>query len=170
MAEAQAAPKGSKKLIIIIVIVVAVLLLAIAGAAAFMLTRSADHGDDGGAAQTQETAKKKTSKNADHVPIFEKLQQFTVNLNSPDEDAMLQTDIVVEVADAKFQEQIKAQMPKIQSQINQLLRSKSPQDVRAVDGMTKLGGEVRMLINRALGVESEDEGVLSVNFTTFIVQ
>ncbi|AOY01713.1 flagellar basal body-associated protein FliL [Jeongeupia sp. USM3] len=166
MAEAQ--PKGNKKLIIIIAAVLAVVLLAAAGAAAFLLTRSADAGDE--VATAQETGKKKAGKDADHPPIFEKLQQFTVNLNSPDEDAMLQTDIVVELADAKSQERIKAQMPKIQSQVNQLLRSKSPQDVRAVDGMTKLGGEVRALINRTLGAEGDEEGVLSVNFTTFIVQ
>ncbi|WP_432721740.1 flagellar basal body-associated FliL family protein [Jeongeupia wiesaeckerbachi] len=170
MAEAQAAPKGNKKLIVIIAAVVAVLLLATAGGAAFLLTRSSDHGDDGSVETHEAGKKKKAEKDADHPPIFEKLQQFTVNLNSPDEDAMLQTDIVVEMADAKSQERIKAQMPKIQSEVNQLLRSKSPQEVRTVGSMAKLGAEIRKLINHALGAEGDEEGVLSVNFTTFIVQ
>ncbi|WP_051711637.1 flagellar basal body-associated FliL family protein [Andreprevotia chitinilytica] len=175
----EAAPKSKKKFLLIIVAVVLLLVLLVGGGlAAFLLMGNRDTSADdttADASHGKSDAKKDTKKKKkdDHPAIFEKLQQFTVNLNNsgPDgTDAVLQTDIVVEVANADTQEKLKNVMPKIQSQVNQLLRSKTAAEIRTVDGTDKLGKEVRKVINKILDVEGEDDGVLSVNFTTFIVQ
>lgn len=176
MSDAAPAKGKSKVMLFVIIGVILLIVLVGGGVAAFLLMRSSpdDAAADGGAgteaAVHDAKAKKEKSKKKDAPPIFEKLSQFTVNLNSGDSDVMLQTDVTVQVADAETQEKLKNYLPQIQGDVNKLLRSKTPEDVRAPDGTDKLGHEIRNVINKILGVTSEDEGVLSVNFTTFIVQ
>ncbi|GGP26318.1 flagellar basal body-associated FliL family protein [Silvimonas amylolytica] len=169
MAE-DAAPKKKSKLLLFIILGVVLVLIIAGGAVGFLLLHNSsdDSGGDAQEAPAHQTKKKK--KKEDHPPIFEKLSQFTVNLNSPDQETMLQTDITVEVADAETEETLKNMLPKVQNEVNKLLRSKTPDYMRAPNSTDKLGGEIRAAINKVLGVTSDDEGVLSVNFTTFIVQ
>ncbi|MBB5192940.1 flagellar FliL protein [Silvimonas terrae] len=170
MAE-EAAPKKKSKLLLFIILGVVLVLLIAGGVVGFLLVHSSsdDSGGDSAEAPAHQT-KKKAKKKDEHPPIFEKLSQFTVNLNSPDQETMLQTDITVEVADAETEETLKNMLPKIQNEVNKLLRSKSPDYMRAPNSTDKLASEIRAAINKVLGVSSDDEGVLSVNFTTFIVQ
>ena len=175
---APAKAKGKSKLMLFVIIGVILLIVLVGGGvAAFLLMRSspddaADAGTDTAVheGKAKKDKDKEKSKKKDAPPIFEKLSQFTVNLNSGDTDVMLQTDVTVQVADAETQEKLKNYLPQIQGDVNKLLRSKTPEDVRAPDGTDKLGHEIRSVINKILGVTSDDEGVLSVNFTTFIVQ
>ncbi|AZN37934.1 flagellar basal body-associated FliL family protein [Iodobacter ciconiae] len=174
-AKVEAAPKAKKNILLFAVIgLLVVLLIIVGGVAAFLLTKSSDPAADEVAAEATAREdvkkKKKKGKKEEHAAIFEKLPQFTVNLHSEEGDGILQTDISVEIADAQVAEKIKGQMPKIQGQVNKLLRSKTISEVKAVDGTDKLGKEIRELINKILHAESEEEGVISVNFTTFIVQ
>ncbi|SMC26171.1 flagellar FliL protein [Andreprevotia lacus DSM 23236] len=181
MAEAKSdAPKGKKNFLLIIVIVLLlVLLLVVGGVAAFLLMGNKDASVDEAVAEAaphgQEAAKpekkkKKEEKKDAHPPVFEKLQQVTVNLSNGDQSAVLQTDISLEVADSETSEKVKQYLPKIQGQINLFLSAQKPDDARDVSKRDKLGKDIRKLVNKILGVEGEDEGVLSVNFTTFIVQ
>ncbi|WP_283148558.1 flagellar basal body-associated FliL family protein [Silvimonas soli] len=170
MAEAKA-PKGKSKLLLFIILGVVLVLVIAGGAAAFLLMHnSSDSADDGSDSSSHQSKAKAEKKKTDHPPIFEKLSQFTVNLNSPDGQTMLQTDIVVEVADAASEEDLKNLLPKVQNEVNKLLRSKTPEDMKAPNSTDKLGNEIRQAINKVLGVHADDQGVLSVNFTTFIVQ
>jgi flagellar protein FliL len=175
-AKVEAAPKAKKNILLFAVIgLLVVLLIIVGGVAAFLLTKSSDPAADEVAAEAtaHDDAKKKKKdhkKKEEHAAVFEKLPQFTVNLHSEDGDGILQTDISLELGDAHLAEKIKGLSPKIQGQINKLLRGKTMAEVKAPDGTDKLGKEIKELVNKILGAESEDEGVLSVNFTTFIVQ
>lgn len=175
-AKVEAAPKAKKNILLFAVIgLLVVLLIIVGGVAAFLLTKSSDPAADEVAAEAtaHEDVKKKKKdkkKKEEHPAVFEKLPQFTVNLSSEEGEGILQTDISVEIADAKVAEAIKGQMPKIQGQVSKLLRSKSVAEVKAADGTDKLAKEIRELINKILHAESEEDGVISVNFTTFIVQ
>ncbi|GGP20529.1 flagellar basal body-associated FliL family protein [Silvimonas iriomotensis] len=169
MAE-EAAPKKKSKLLLFIILGVVLVLIIAGGAVGFLLLHNSSSDDGGDAQEAPAHQAKKKKKKEDHPPIFEKLSQFTVNLNSPDQETMLQTDITVEVADAETEETLKNMLPKVQNEVNKLLRSKTPDYMRAANSTDKLGSEIRAAINKVLGVTSDDEGVLSVNFTTFIVQ
>ncbi|MEN9657208.1 MAG: hypothetical protein RL571_673 [Pseudomonadota bacterium] len=175
-AKVEAAPKAKKNILLFAVIgLLVVLLIIVGGVAAFLLTKSSDPAADEVAAEAtaRDDVKKKKKdhkKKEEHAAVFEKLPQFTVNLHSEDGDGILQTDISLELGDPKLAEKIKSLSPKIQGQINKLLRSKTMAEVKAPDGTDKLGKEIREMVNKILGAESEDEGVISVNFTSFIVQ
>ncbi|KAF0813055.1 hypothetical protein IGB42_02451 [Andreprevotia sp. IGB-42] len=179
MAEAKTekAPKSKKGLLLIIVIILLLLVLVLGGVAVFLLMGNKDPSVDEAvaeAAHSQEAEPKKKEKKKEkkdaHPPTFEKLQQVTVNLSNGEQQAVLQTDISLEVADAETSEQVKQYLPKIQSQINLFLSAQKPDEARDVTKRDKLGKDIRHLVNKILGVEGEEEGVLSVNFTTFIVQ
>ncbi|WP_169307384.1 flagellar basal body-associated FliL family protein [Chitiniphilus eburneus] len=179
MAEAKAvepvaAPKGKKTLLIVAIIGVLLLLVLIAiGVVGFLLLRTpADVGSDVVASQSEEAPKKKEKKKADHgaPPVFEKLQTITANLNSAEEEAVVQTDVVLELPDAETQTALKNILPRVQAEVIKLIRSKTPADLRTVAGTDKLAAEIQGTVNRLLDVTDKDEGVQSVNFTTFIMQ
>jgi len=165
-------PKGGKKMLVIIIVAVLVLVLIVGGVAAFLFTRSS--GDDAHADQevskegSQKKDKKKDKKKEAHaVPVFEKLETFTVNLSGGDN--MLQVELHVELADEHMKETLKAYMPKIRNDVNLLLRSKKLEDLRSDEGAKKLIDELRVTINKSMSME-EDEGVKSVAISSMIVQ
>lgn len=172
MAEAKAdgAPK-KKKLMFIIIGVVALVLLIGGGLAAYFMLRSDPAAEDAGAEAAHGAASPKSAKKKDdkkHATVFEKLPVFTVNLNS-DTGEVMQTEVVIELPDAHVQESVKQVLPKVQGSINKLLSSKKPEEVKTPDGRDKLEAEIKEMVNKIIGAEGE-EGVLSVNFTSFIVR
>ncbi|XZG71226.1 flagellar basal body-associated FliL family protein [Chitinibacteraceae bacterium HSL-7] len=185
MAEAkaeQAAPKKSKKtLIIVLVVVILLLVLLVAvGVVGFLLLRSqsADQYAAPPAAAAEHSTshdeepkkkKKKKDEGESHPPVYEKLQTITANLNDPAGESVVQTEVVLELVDAEVGNQLKAMLPKVQAETIKIIRSKSPEQVRSVEGTNALGEEIRAKLNELLDL-GPDEGVLSVNFTTFIMQ
>lgn len=176
MAEAKAeakmdgAPK-KKMLMFIIIGVVLLVLLAGGGIAAFLMLRSDPAVEDAGNGAAHTSAETKADKKKDEkkrLTVFEKLPIFTVNLNSETGEVM-QTEIALELPDAHTQESVKQVLPKIQGSINKLLSSKKPEEVKTPDGREKLEAEIKEMVNKIIGTDGED-GVLSVNFTSFIVR
>lgn len=166
-ANAEGAPKPKKKLLMFIVIgVVALVILLGGGLAAFLMLRSDPTADEivaeSGHGGEAKVAKKEES---GHPPVFEKLPLFTVNLISESGEVM-QTEIVLELADAHAQETVKQLMPKIQGGVNKMLSSKTPEEIKTPAGRDKLEVEVKELVNQIVN----EEAVLSVNFTSFIVR
>ncbi|HSC79478.1 MAG TPA: flagellar basal body-associated FliL family protein [Chitinolyticbacter sp.] len=179
MAEAKVVEpgKGKKTMTVVLIVVVVALVLVVAlGVVAFLLLRSpaSESYEESSAAQSESEGghKKKAKKKAEPEvpPVYEKLQTITANLSSDEEDAVVQTEIVLEVADPETQAELKNILPKVQAETIKLIRSKAPAELRSVAGTDKLAGEIRDSINQMLHVDSKDEGVLSVNFTTFIMQ
>jgi len=181
-APAEAAPpKSKKKLFIILIAVVVLVLLVGGGLAAWLLMSSPDkskkaHGGDSEAAADAahgDTAAEEedTGDEGDgeaHPPVYEKLEQFTVNL--ADQESYLQTEVQLMVADAKVQEKIKAHMPEVRDAMIRLLSSKTAEDLHQPDGKTKLAEEIQKEINQVLGVKKKSKGVKKVLFGAFIIQ
>ncbi len=173
MADVAAEKSPKKKMLLFIIIGVVALVLLVGGvlAAFFLLSSNPSQGDEIVAEVSHEDGSKKSSKKKDgekHSPVFEKLPQFTVNLISDNAEVM-QTDIALELPEAKMSERVKALLPKIQGDINKLLSSKHAEEIKTPEGRDKLGVEIRDLVNKILDVKV-DEGIVSVNFTTFIIR
>ena len=154
--EAPAAPPKKKKRLLLIIIIV--LLLAGGGAAAWYFMQPAPHQD------TQAEKPQPKPK----PPIFERLENFTVNLAGGEQ--YLQVEISLKVSDPKFGEEIKLYMPEIRDSVLRLLSSKHANELATLEGKTKLSNEIRTQINKPLKPEGPNEGVLGVFFTSFVIQ
>lgn len=167
-----AAPKKKGKLLIIILALVGLIVL-VGGGLAFWLLKSApdkskqakadaEEGDDaeeGGDSQEH---------GDEHPPVYEKLEQFTVNL--ADQESYLQTEVQLVVADVKVQEKIKARMPEVRDALIRLLSSKTPEELNQADGKAALAEEIKRELNHVLGIKKDSKGVKKVLFGAFIIQ
>lgn len=156
-------PKKKSKLLIIILALVGVVVLVGGGIAAWLLTTAPDkskqaHGEEGAAEEHED----------EHPPIYEKLEQFTVNL--ADQESYLQTEIQLVVGDLKVQEKIKARMPEVRDAMIRLLSSKTAEELSQPDGKDKLAGEIQRELNHVLGIKKDSEGVKKVLFGALIIQ
>ncbi|MEW5771742.1 MAG: flagellar basal body-associated FliL family protein [Pseudomonadota bacterium] len=166
------APKKKGKLLIIIGIVVGVVVLAAGGIAAWLLTSAPDKskkdkGDEEAAAD-EEGGHGDGQDGEEHPPVYEKLEQFTVNL--ADQETYLQTEIQLLVADPAVQEKLKQRMPEVRDALIRLLSSKTPEELSQPDGKTKLADEVQEELNGLLGAKKASKGVKKVLFGAFIIQ
>jgi len=163
-----AAPKKKGKLLIIILLVVGVIVLAGGGVAVWLLTSSPDkskqgkaHGE-GGAEGEEEKAED------EHPPVYERLEQFTVNL--ADQESYLQTEVQLLVADVKVQEKLKARMPEVRDAMIRLLSGKTAEELNQPDGKNVLADEIKKELNGVLGIKKDSMGVKKVLFGAFIIQ
>ncbi|HEY9102577.1 flagellar basal body-associated FliL family protein [Chitinimonas sp.] len=179
----DSSPKGKKNTILYIVIGLLILVILAGGAFGtwLFLTISANQNfgepaataeqaaDDHGSDEGKKEKKKKDKKKSEHgeAPVFTKLDTFTVNLAT---GAVLQTEIHVQVADEKQSEVIKSYLPRLSSQVNLLLSSKKQEEISTLDGKVKLMEEIKQTLNKVLGAKDDEDGVMSVEFKTFIVQ
>ncbi len=149
----EGAPKKKGKLMLIIILVV---LLAGGGGAGwyFMQGKKDPHAAP--------------EKKVEAPPVFEKLEQFTVNLVGGEH--YLQTEVSLKVSDPKLSEEIKLHMPEIRDVLLRLLSSKQAEDLATMEGKKQLSEEIQKQINKVLGVKKPNEGVLAVLFTSFIIQ
>ena len=147
--------KPKKKKLLLIVVILVVLLAGGGGAAWYFMQGDQAH-----------PAKEKTNKAA--PPLYEKLEQFTVNLAGG--ERYLQVEISLKIADPKVGEEIKLHMPEIRDVLLRLLSSKQSEELSSVEGKSKLSEEIRSRTNQVLGIKSPQEGVLAVLFSSFIIQ
>jgi flagellar FliL protein len=124
---------------------------------------AAQEEEGGGGEEGQEAAQDDA-----HPPVYEKLDQFTVNL--ADQESYLQTEIQLLVADAKVQEKIKARMPEVRDAMIRLLSSKTAEELNQPDGKDKLAAEIQQQLNHLLGIKKPSKGVKKVLFGAFIIQ
>lgn len=160
----SAPPKKKGKLLIIILLVVGLVVLVGAGVAVWLLTsapdkskQDKDHGEEEDAKEEEE-----------HPPVYEKLEQFTVNL--ADQESYLQTEIQLLVADVQVQEKLKARMPEVRDTLIRLLSSKTAEELSQPDGKDALAEEIKNELNGVLGMKKSSMGVKKVLFGAFIIQ
>ncbi|QDQ28672.1 hypothetical protein FNU76_21215 [Chitinimonas arctica] len=180
-ADAHDAPKAKKNTVLYIVIGLLVVVILAGGGFAtwlfFTLSANQSYGDtaaavsegDGHGDGETKKAKKKEKKKGEptEAPVFTKLDTFTVNLAN---GTVLQTEIHVQVLDEKQSEVIKSYLPRLSSQVNLLLSSKKQEDIATLEAKVKLMDEIKQTINKVLGAKDDEDGVMSVEFKTFIVQ
>ena len=102
-------------------------------------------------------------------PVFERLESFTVNL-AGEGDHYLQVEISLKISDVKIGEDIKLYMPEIRDRVLRLLSSKHAEELSTPEGKAKLSEEIRVQANKPLNLQSPNEGVLGVFFTSFVIQ
>ena len=134
-AEASAAPqqpKGKSKLKIILLIL---LLVGGGGGGAYWYFSQ----PSGPAA----TAKPDVAK----PPVFQPLDNFTVNLQVEENAQFLQTGITLRVVDKAAVELIKQRMPEIRNAVLLLLSARKPSEILTVEGKRKLSSDIVIAIN-----------------------
>lgn len=157
------APKKKGKLMIIILAVVGLVVVLALALAAWLLLAPADPG------KQAETAAEGEAAPVDEgaPPIYERLEQFTVNL--ADQQTLLQTEIQLIVASPEVQRRLQMRMPEVRDAMIRLLSSKLPEDLSLPDGKTRLADEIRAELNTLLGLR-EANGIRRVLFGSFIIQ
>ena len=161
VAEAGAAHKKSKKKLIIII--AAVVLLLGGGVAAWLLT-SGGHAEEGEhPAEEKHAAETK-------VPVFVKLDTFTVNLNPEEGDKYLQVDITLSASEKADEEMLTQYMPQVRNRVLMILTSKLASEISDMEGKTALGEELTESINEPYSEGAQPLTVKETFFTSFVIQ
>lgn len=146
--EAPEAPaKGGKKKLIVIVAAALLVLGGGGGAAWYFMKPKPDAAEHADAAH----AKDKKAR------VFVNLDPFTVNLADEGGDRFAQISVVLEVGDAKVNEQVSAHMPAVRNAILLLISSKESRELLTVPGKEQLSHEIASTAARQLGWEGDDE-------------
>lgn len=159
-ADGAPAKKGLPKKLLLIVIVLVVLLLGGGGAAVFMMKKKA--AEAAAAAEGGEDAEAHAEPAAAHgapktPPTFSPLDNFTVNLADKDAERYAQIGITLELADAKYAEELKTYMPAVRSSLLMLLSHKTSAEMLGREGKEKLAREIARETSTAMGYEVDDE-------------
>ena len=162
-------PKKKGKLLVIVIALLAVVLVG-GGVGAYLLMSKPAVEKKAKSAHKEAAADDEEEGEADDEnPVYEKLDQFTVNLSDP-ESHILQTDVQLRLADTKVQEKLKVHMPEVRDALIRLLSSKTAAELATPEGKDKIGLEVQKSINEVLGVKKRSKGVKKVLFASFIIQ
>jgi len=170
---AEPAPMKKNTVLYIVIALLLLVVVAIIGVGGFLFLTMNQQGADPGTseeapAKAKAKAKKKNTHDEEAKPVFAKLDTFTVNLRGS--SSVLQTEVYVQMADEHMKDTVTAYLPRISSRIILLLSSKSPEDLSTVEAKQKLMLDVKDTINKVLGVSSDEDGVQSAEFKTFIIQ
>lgn len=157
--ESAAPPTGNKKKLLIIILAAVLLVVLAAGGAAVLLLGGKPQG---------EHAEEQVEEVEEAVPIYERLETFTVNL--ADQESYLQTEISLKLADQKVQERLKQRMPEVRDVLLRVLSSKTAEELITPEGKAELAKEIRKEVNGVIGAKKVDQGVKDVLFTSFIIQ
>lgn len=96
--------------------------------------------------------------------------QFVVNLGRTGRGGtVLQTQIVLEGANAEANHLIDAYKPQLQHDIIQIISAQTPERLRSAEGKAALAAQIQASVNKTLGTNRKT-GVKGVFFTQFIMQ
>ena len=143
------AKKGKKKLLLIAAVVTALVLGAVAAAVFVLGKKSAAPADAADSADKHAVAKY----DAKHPPIFLPLEPFVVNLADKDADRYAQIGITIELADAKFADEMKVNMPAIRNGILMILAHKDSHELLVRSGKERLARQIQREAARTMGLD-----------------
>ncbi len=102
---------------------------------------------------------------------FIKLETFTVNLQSEDDDPRyLQVELVIKVNETGVVDIIANKTPEIRNQILLLLSSKKATEISSLEGKQQLSQDISEAIKQKIEPEALQADVLDLLFTSFIIQ
>lgn len=153
--EGEEAPKKKKGGLLKILIPVVVLAAGGGGAAWYFTQSGGKH-------------KSTHEKPVEKPPIYERLEQFTVNLTGGEH--YLQVEVSLKLTDPKASAEIKLRMPEIRDGVLRLLSAKQVDDLNTPDGKTKLSEDIKKQVNKVLNAQGPEQGVVGVLFTSFVIQ
>lgn len=167
--DSGAPKKKSRKLLFIIIGVVALLLIAVV--VIVVLLMKSPPPDE----HAKEAAPKPVEV-APVVPVFERLETFTVNLLPDKGEQYLQTEITLEIEGGEHVTRLKSLMPRVRNQINLILAGKKASEVMPKEGKEALAAEIRTDVNAIIAPPKDAAPaapggpVMAVLFTSFIIQ
>lgn len=103
-------------------------------------------------------------------PVFMNLEPFTVNLSGEEGEHYLQTSIVLQVADDKVVETMKAYLPVVRNRVLLLLSGKHPSDLASAAGKAKLVQELTAAVREAIPGTGAERGVVTAYLGAFVIQ
>jgi len=103
-------------------------------------------------------------------PVFVTLESFTVNLQPENGDQYLQVGLVLKVAESATVDAVKLQMPEIRNRILLLLTSKKASEISTVAGKQRLSTEIIDEARQSIASQKIQQGIISVFFTSFVIQ
>lgn len=106
----------------------------------------------------------------DKPPVFVTLESFTLNLQPENGDQYLQVGLVLKVTAPATVDAIKLHMPEIRNAILLLLSSKKASEISTVAGKQRLSDEIMNEARRPIGPQNLQQGIVSVFFTSFVIQ
>jgi flagellar FliL protein len=128
----------------------------------------------GGVAAWYAMEKPATSQDAaapqEKPPVFVTLEPFTVNLQPENGDQYLQVGLVLKVAESATVDTVKLQMPEIRNRILLLLTSKKASEISTVAGKQLLSTEIMGEARQSIASQKNQQGIVSVLFTSFVIQ
>ncbi|MFC3285184.1 flagellar basal body-associated protein FliL [Litchfieldella rifensis] len=105
------------------------------------------------------------------VPIFVKIEPFTVNVQSRDYDQrLLYVGLSLQVGDEMTRELLEEHMPQVRSRLLMLLSSQQAETLTTPDGKQALSARILTLFERPLTDPQPPLAVNDVLYTEFIVQ
>ncbi len=119
---------------------------------------------------TPEAAAAKAAAPQEKPPLFVTLESFTVNLQPEAGDQYLQVGLVLKVTDAATVDAVKLHMPEIRNRILLLLSGKKASEVSTVAGKQQLSAEIMKEAGQPIGSQKLQQGIVSVFFTSFVIQ
>jgi len=128
----------------------------------------------GGAAAWVAMEKPATAQDAatppEKPPVFVTLESFTVNLQPENGDQYLQVGLVLKVAEPAAVDAVKLQMPEVRNRILLLLSSKKASEISTVAGKQQLSTEIMNEARQSIRPQKLQQGLISVFFTSFVIQ
>jgi flagellar FliL protein len=155
--KAEAAPSGSKKKLMVLLAAAVLVLGAGGGAAAWFLKAGDGH-----------APARKERKAA--PPEYVAVDPFTVNLQPENGDQYLQIQFTLQVEGAEQAELFKSNMAQVRSRVLLLLSGKKASEINTIDGKRQLAGEILATLKHPFLDKGDEQDVVDVLFTSFIIQ
>ena len=114
------------------------------------------------AAEPQQPKKKPTT--------FVELETFTVNLQPEENNSYLQVGLTIKTHETEVVEAIDGQMPEIRNRILLLLSSKEAEEISTIIGKQQLTTDITNEIKQVFDSEEMQDDIVSVLFTSFVIQ
>jgi flagellar FliL protein len=150
-------PNKKGKLIVIIIVILA-LAGGVGGTWYYMQGQIDEYGDD----EPKEQKKKPTT--------FVELDIFTVNLQPEESNSYLQVGLTIKAHETDVVDAIDGQMPEIRNRILLLLSSKEAAEISTIIGKQQLTTDITNEIKQVFDSEEMQDDIVSVLFTSFVIQ
>lgn len=158
----MAKSQGSSSKLVWLMILLVLLSLAAAGAAIYMVMSERNTSDDNNV-QVQQLERP--------IPIFVKIEPFTVNLADDNFGSrLLYAGISLKVTSDESQEILTEHMPQVRSRLLLLFSGKQAGELITPEGKRRLSDEVAAVLSEPLTQPQPPLQIEDVLFTEFIVQ
>ena len=120
--------------------------------------------------QIDEHAEEEPKKPKKKPTTFVELETFTVNLLPERNNTYLQVGLTIKAHETEVIEAIDDQMPEIRNRILLLLSSKEAEEISTIIGKQQLTTDITNEIKQVFDSEEMQDDIVSVLFTSFVVQ